>query len=235
MNDIYSDGRYLENNPHWHSGDSPWKAEQIHNLLVARNLQPATIFEVGCGAGVILGELAKKLPASQFVGYDTSPQAIELCKKVSNDRVKFVRGDLLSARENPPDLTICADVFEHIPDHLGFLKTLCRTQKLVIFHIPLDRSLVSFLIPSILTRTREMVGHLHFFNESIAKSTLEACGFRVLEDRITAGCLEFPEPGLKGRVFWLVRKVVFLISPHLAARLLGGFSLLVLAEPGIAK
>jgi len=235
VSEIYIDGRYLEDNPHWHSGDSPWKADQIHDLLVACNLQPATVYEVGCGAGVILGELATKLPTTQFIGYDISPQAIELCKNVSNSRVKFVQGDLLAIQQSPPDLTICADVFEHIPDHLGFLKKLCRTQKLLVFHIPLDRSLVSFLFPSILRRTREVVGHLHFFNESTAKSTLEECGFQIIEDRITAGCLEFPESGMKGRTFWLIRKIVFSINPRVAARLLGGFSLLVLAKPGTTQ
>ena len=62
------------------------------------------------------------------------------------------------------------------------------------------------------------------------EATLTGCGFKIIESRITAGCLKFPNPGILGKLFWLIRKSVFLFSPTLAAQLLGGFSLLVLAS-----
>ena len=230
MSEIYKDGRYLANNPYWHSTDSPWKANEIYKILKSQNISPKTIVEVGCGAGGVSIELSMKLPEAKFVGYDISPQALEIAKLHLTHQVKFVLGDFFLAEAHQHDLAICADVFEHIEDHLGFLRTLALKQDLVVFHIPLDLSVASRLMPSILTRTRELVGHLHFFNKQTAESTLTSCGFKIIKSQVTAGCLEFPEPGFKGKLLWFIRKVVFLLSPSLAAKTLGGFSLLVLAK-----
>ena len=80
MSDIYTTGKYLENNPGWHVGDSPWKSDQILKMVRKHNLQPATVCEIGCGAGEILSRLREDLPAAQFSGYEVSPQAFELCQ-----------------------------------------------------------------------------------------------------------------------------------------------------------
>ena len=53
----YNDGGYLSENPDWHVGDSPWKAQQIHKIIDRNKLSPRTICEVGCGAGEILRQL----------------------------------------------------------------------------------------------------------------------------------------------------------------------------------
>ncbi len=54
--------------------------------------------EVGCGAGEILRLLSGELdPATQFVGYDVSPQAHELAAARESERVRFV----LATRPRP--------------------------------------------------------------------------------------------------------------------------------------
>ena len=230
MKSIYEDGSYLKKNPTWDSEHSLWKAVQIFQVLTENDLFPEKIIEIGCGAGGIISELSSFLPGTSFVGYDISPQAIDLARKRLSERVQFVLGDYLSIKSQEFDLAICADVFEHVDDYVGFLKSLARGEKFVVFHVPLDLSLISILLPSILIKTRNLVGHIHYFNEQTALATIKDCGFNVLSSRVTAGCLEFPGNGISGKLFWSIRKVVFIISPSFAARTLGGFSLIVLAK-----
>lgn len=33
LNNFYTGGEYLKNNPSWDSEDAPWKAEQLFNLF----------------------------------------------------------------------------------------------------------------------------------------------------------------------------------------------------------
>ena len=40
--------------------------------------------------------------------------------------------------KNYYDLILCIDVFEHVEDYIGFLKTLKNKSKYHIFNIPLD-------------------------------------------------------------------------------------------------
>jgi SAM-dependent methyltransferase len=227
---IYENGTYSEINPTWHSEHSLWKAKQIAKSLSKYEIKPTKVAEIGCGAGGIILELSKLLESSVFTGFDISPQAYEISKKLENERVKFVLGDFFSIQNEEYDLMICADVFEHVDDYLGFLRALSKSQKMTIFHIPLDLSVISSLLPGILIRTRNSVGHLHYFNKSTAEATLLDSGFKIIDSRITEGCLEFPEPGVVGRIFWTVRKVTFALSPKLAAQIFGGFSLMVLAS-----
>ena len=230
MSSIYVDGTYLENNPAWHSGDSEWKANQIFQILQSNNQNPRSVVEVGCGAGGVVARLAKLMHEAKFVGYDISSQAIELAKPKASDRVQFALGDYLVTQNQSFDLAICADVFEHIDDYFNFLRRLASKQNQVVFHVPLDLSLVSTLFPTILIKTRKLVGHVHYFNKETAEATIKDCGFDIVDSRITAGCLAFPEPGVKGRLFWAIRKIFYSVNPKFAAKTLGGFSLLVLAK-----
>ena len=66
---------------------------------------------------------------TKFVGYDVSSQAIELAKLKASDRVQFVLGDYFAMQNQNFDLAVCADVFEHIDDYLGFLRKLASKQK----------------------------------------------------------------------------------------------------------
>ena len=81
-----------------------------------------------------------------------------------------------------------------------------------------------------LLKSRRKVGHLHYFNKEIAEATLETCGYKIIDSRITAGCLEFSDLGVLGQTYWLIGKLCSYLSPSITARVFGGFSLLVLAE-----
>ena len=54
---LYLDGEYQLKNPAWHVEESAWKAWQILRILRRNRVSPATVCEVGCGAGEVLTQL----------------------------------------------------------------------------------------------------------------------------------------------------------------------------------
>lgn len=229
---MYQSGEYLDKNPRWHAADSPWKAAQILKMIRRQNLNPATVCEVGCGAGEILNRLHAELPATDFFGYEVSPQAYEICSAKTKERLQFRLGDLLETEERF-DLLLCIDVFEHVPDYLSFLERLRGRANRFIFHIPLDLSALSLLRPARLMKTRYGVGHLHMFTAETALAVLKDTGYETLDSFFTAGGLELEKNQKRLRTVLanLPRRVLGKFSPRLAARILGGYSLLVFAKP----
>lgn len=231
MDDRYTKGDYAELNPSWHSEDSLWKARQIIKMLARNKAQPRTVCEVGCGAGQILKEIHDALDASMsYVGYEISPQAYELCKPKTTSRLSFKLQDILADRQVHFDLMLLMDVVEHIEDCFAFLRAIKAKSDLKILHIPLDLSAQAVLRGSPLTRSRDQVGHLHYFTKDLALRLLAEVGYEVIDHFYTRGSLDLPSGSIPTRLARLPRQILFRLAPDLAARMLGGFSLLVLAR-----
>ncbi len=224
---IYSDGTYQEHNQSWHVEDSPWKAQQILRILQKNNVNPATVAEVGCGAGEILRQLSIELPDATFAGYEMSPQAIALCKSRESDRVSFQLQDLTQT-DAAFDCLLCIDVFEHIEDYMGFTRKLGPKAKHVVFHIPLEMTVFG-LLRGIMLHSRAHSGHIHYFSKETALATLKDCGFRVIDSFYTTPFLDFPAESRKRRMFKPVYRALFKRNPDLAVKLFGQCSLMVLA------
>jgi len=230
MASIYQNGRYQSCHPTWHSEDSPWKARQILTMLGRHGLQPRTIAEVGCGAGEILNQLHSALPDDvNFFGYEISEQAHALAQARTAPRLSFRLKDLTD-EEARFDLLLVMDVFEHVEDYLGFLRRLRPKAQHMIFHVPLDLSAQTVLRRSALLHARENVGHLHYFTEDTALATLQDAGYEIADSYLTAGGIEVRDGGMKRRLAGVPRKLMAAMNRSFAARLLGGFSLLVLAR-----
>jgi len=231
MQNIYTDGTYEEHNKTWHEEDSSWKASQIFRLMEKNNLHPSTICEVGCGAGGILQHLSEGLgDRVVFTGYEISPQAFELCRSKAKSNLSFVLDDLLTVDEVSFDIVMAIDVFEHVEDYLGFIRALRSKATYKIFHIPLDLSVQSVLRCSPIMRARNSVGHLHYFSKETALATLEHSGYEVVDYFYTRGSLERPKRGWKAGLLRTPRSLLYRANQDLAVRLLGGFSLMVLAK-----
>jgi hypothetical protein len=227
---IYADGTYLENNRGWHVQDSPWKATQIQMLLERNALRPATLCEVGCGAGEILSRLSEAFPACRFHGYEVSAQAFALCRQRSSERLSFKLADLLEDDVPPFDVLMAIDVFEHVEDYLGFLRRLKSKGRYKVFHIPLDLSVQSVLRAAPLGKVRRSVGHLHYFTKETALATLEHAGYEIVDHFYTATAIDLPNRGWKANLMKLPRRMLYRLNPDWAARLFGGYSLMVLAR-----
>jgi len=225
----YQDGTYLQNNPGWHAEASPWKAEHIHEIMSKNGISPQTICEIGCGAGGVLSALQERRHEATFVGYDISPQAFELCRKKANNKLSFYQANLLEQEGAFFDVVLAIDVFEHVPDYMGFLSRLRSKASYKIFHIPLDLSAQAILRESALVTAREKVGHMHYFTKYTALATLIDCGYQIIDWQYTRKGIDLPNQGWKTRLLSVPRRSLFALSPNFAVHLLGGFSLLVLA------
>jgi SAM-dependent methyltransferase len=227
---IYTDGTYLRNNPDWHSDDSPWKAAHVARMLERHGIAPATVCEVGCGAGEILKSLSTRLePGTRFFGYEISPDAYRLCARKNGGNFAFKLANLLDEPAHF-DLVMAMDVFEHVEDCFTFLRKLRGKGKHKIFHIPLDLSAMSLARGGKLLDMRRSVGHIHYFSKETALALLEDTGYKVIDHFYTSGATELGGLGWKSKLMKGPRQALYAMNPDAAARMLGGYSLLVLAE-----
>jgi 2-polyprenyl-3-methyl-5-hydroxy-6-metoxy-1,4-benzoquinol methylase len=229
---IYSDGTYLTNNPGWHADDSQWKVGHIARMLERHGIAPASVCEVGCGSGEIVVQLAAKLaPGTQFSGYDISPDAYELCSRKAGGNIQFKLANLLE-EDVRFDLALAIDVFEHVEDCYGFVRGLRDKARHKIFHIPLDLSALAIARGTKLTTMRRTCGHIHYFTKETALALLEHTGHKVIDHFYTSGATELDDAsfGWKARMLKGPRNALYRINPDLAARMLGGYSLMVLAQ-----
>jgi SAM-dependent methyltransferase len=222
---MYNDGSYLSKNPGWHEDHASWKASQVLALIGDRNLKPASIVDIGCGTGGVLDAIAGALTGTRLVGYDLSSQAIGLVER--SDGVDLRVGTPEDVHDHY-DLLLSLDVFEHIEDYIGFLRSLRPIADRFIFHIPLDISAQSVMRERPLLTVRATVGHLHYFTRSTALASLETAGFEIVCDRLL-----FPDdvPGrsMRTRLANIPRNLGRHLGPQMSARVLGGSTLLVLA------
>lgn len=228
--DLYTSGRYLEENPSWHAEHSGWKARHILKAMARHNLRPRTICEVGCGAGEILRELQAALPEdTEFFGYEISPQAFALCQTRANPRLHFFLEDITQKAEVCFDLILLIDLLEHLEDPYSFLRSLKPKSRYKILHFPLDLSVQAVLRVKPLLRLRKSVGHIQYFNKELALLLLRETGYELMDYFYTPTMIDLIGKSWTSRLGRLPRKLLFRLHPDLAARLLGGFSLLVLA------
>jgi SAM-dependent methyltransferase len=226
--EIYADGRYLENNDDWHARESPWKAEQIKRILDKNHVAPATVCEVGCGAGQILIELSRVMPETTFTGYELSPQAFALSSPKANERVSYRFANILD-EEVKYETLLCIDVFEHVEDYYGFLRGLRKKADYAVFHIPLEVN-ASTTLRGRYDFARDSVGHIHYFTAETAIATLKACGYGIIDRRYTPLFTAMNGHRIGEAMARLPRRVLWQISPKLLERTLGGVSMIVLAK-----
>lgn len=231
LEDIYTSGDYLGKNPDWHVNESPWKAEQILRAVRQNHLKPATICEVGCGAGEVLKQLQVRMDQEcLFWGYEISPQAFELAKSRANDKLHFQLIDIRQEKEVLFDLILILDVIEHLEDYFSFLREIKPKSRYKILHIPLDLSVQTVLRRNGLLKVRNTYGHIHYFSKEIALRLLQDIGYKVLDYFYTARAIQQPSKDFSRKLLRLPRQLLFALHPDLAAHILGGWSLLVLVE-----
>ena len=231
MQDIYANQIYLDRNPTWHEEDSPWKAAEVLRMVKKHKLAVRSVAEIGCGVGGVLDQLYQQLPKeTEFFGFDISPAAIAQAKKKEQPRAHFFQEDLLR-KDICFDLLLVLDVIEHVPAYLEFCEG-CRTRaRFKLFHIPLDIHVSSVLRASFL-EARLSVGHIHYFTAESALATLTDTGHKIVDSFYTNGAIALAalHPSLKRTVANAPRRLISLISTAWAARVLGGYSLMVLTE-----
>jgi SAM-dependent methyltransferase len=229
--DMYIDGEYLKHNPTWDVEDAPWKADLIFRMLQKHRLEPKTICEVGCGSGEILHHLQQRMPVScEFTGYEISPQAYELCKQRTNERLCFLLKNFSDDADTSWDLILLIDLVEHLEDYFQFLRAIKKKSSYKILHIPLEIFVLSVLYPQFLVGQKKKVGHLHYFSKETALQILQDLGYEIIDYSYTAGYSLPRNYGVKDRLLKMPRRLFFRLSRDLTVRVFGGYSLLVLVK-----
>lgn len=226
---LYLDGSYWQMHPTWDAEDSSWKARQILEMVRRHNLKPATVCEVGCGAGEILRILKENMAEEvSFWGSDVSPDAMEICRKKETDRLHFECANIFSIEGVNFDLVLAIDVVEHVEDCFGLVRHIRSMGRYKIFHFPLDLS-VQGILRGVPMYVRKTVGHIHYFTKETALELLRDTGYDVIDSFYTGSSVDLPPRRLISAVARLPRKLAFAVHKDLAVRILGGYSLLVLA------
>jgi len=228
---IYTQGEYFDKNQTWHIEDSPWKSEQLIKIIKRNKLQPNSICEVGCGAGEILNQLYSQLPQNIiFTGYEISPQAYALCQRREKERLQFHLKNIADDKEAFFDLLLAIDLIEHIENCFRFLRDLHKKAEYKIFHIPLELSVQTVLRSKPIIKSRQDVGHIHYFTKETAMAILEDTGYKIFDYFYTGSSIDLHTNSFKTLFARLPRKILYKLNKDIAVRLFGGYSLMILAK-----
>ena len=231
-NDIYINGEYYKNNPDWDAADAKWKVEIIYRLLQKNNIAETEIIEVGCGAGANLAELANKDSRfKKLTGYDISPQAIELAKINSSEKITYYNEDLTANENITTGLMLVIDVVEHVDDFYGFLRKLKNRSTYFVFHIPLDLSCCTIMKPHVLLQQRQSVGHIHYYTKEMVEWALKDTGFEIVDWVYTKPIVDIdPADSFKRWIKKMLRNFSFAVHKDWSVKKWGGYSMMILAK-----
>ena len=231
--DRYISDAYYQDHPDFHAADSAWKARQVHGILNLGDgwLLPSTVAEVGCGAGGVLASLCDLMPETTLHGFDVSPLAISEAKAQHKDpRLNYaVVGERGVPEDSFFDMILAIDVIEHVENPIGFLRDLKAHCRHLVAHIPLAISVQNALRPHTLLRSRQTVGHIHYFTEALAVATVSDAGYWIIRSKITPSGLANAK-GVRAKLARIPRGLIYGLSPSRAAWLLGGCSVMILAQ-----
>lgn len=228
--EMYVSGAYLEKNPTWHVEESPWKATQVLRMLKRSGISPGSVCEIGCGAGEVLAQLHARMdPGSTFWGYDISPQALKLAEPRANERIHFELADFTTVTDAHFDLILVLDVIEHLEDYFSFLRDLKPKSQYKIIHLPLDLSVQSLLRRHALPGVRQAFGHIHYFTKDVALQALRDAGLETVDYFYAPRSLALANT-LAKKLAIPPRAIFFAINKDMAVRVLGGYSLMILAR-----
>ncbi|SJM29741.1 class I SAM-dependent methyltransferase [Mesorhizobium delmotii] len=221
----YESGRYWSVISDFHDDHGQPKAERVHDLI--RGLPINSILDIGCGSGRALMTLCNMTRAKGY-GIDLSPEPIAFANQYyANDQVGYAVADLGAVSGTTYDLVMLLDVFEHVDDYLGFLRSVRPLGRYFAFSIPLDMNVTSILFGGYM-RARKMVGHLHYFTKESALATLEYAGFKVIGYRYADPGIQYGSAG--GLLASCLRVAARQLSHDVETRLFGGNGIFVLAE-----
>ena len=211
----------------WRELGAEGKADHVVSLVERAGIpEPATICEVGCGDGAVLGVLGRRGFGERRVGYEISSTGVKLAAQRPEVAAAAVfDGEHLPDADGAYDLVFATHVLEHVPDPAPLTREMLRVAaRAVIIEVPLEDNL-SARRPAARAAS-EGVGHLHRFDRRAIRRLVTDAGWRVgaelvdpLPREVHTFGAQTPRARLKGDVKWAVRAGAAAI-PALGERLI---------------
>ena len=170
--------------------------------------------DVGCGEGFTLIEANKK--GWSALGVDIFDNRVKEIKKISD---KFILGDLISAEfsDNYFDIIYIDSVMEHITnphEYLSEMKRILKPGGIAYIGVPNEDCFFHYLKKlKIYLSVNKMISsrlkpfrspyHIGGFNKKSISKAISNSGFELLKLRNFAGRLNFLNPKLFSREFWI--------------------------------
>ena len=129
--------------------------EKIANVLNSNNisLDNNTVSDVGCGPGKLFHFIDKKYNVKKFVGYDFSPEAINLAKTIF-PKGEFYVYDIYKQNNQKFDFVFCTEVIEHLLYPEKALNNLIAMLN--------DKAMLLITVPN--GRIDKFEGHINFYS-----------------------------------------------------------------------
>lgn len=229
--DKYLTNDYFVHNPTWDVEDSVWKSAFVARILHSHGIFPASICDIGCGAGEVLTTLRPTYPGAELYGYDITTEVARFWQKHQQEKINFFLEDFFKHNKKTYDVILLLDVIEHVSDPFQFLYGLLDKARYFIFHIPLDMSAFTVLREKPLLHAREKTGHVHYFTKNLA--LLKECGFNIIEWKYGEAALSGPRRTLKTTLANIPRRILYTINKEFGVLALGGETLFVLASGSV--
>jgi SAM-dependent methyltransferase len=218
---------YIQGDPElggrWRALGARGKAAHVVALCARADVRPASLVEIGCGDGAVLGELAARGLAGTLDGFELSPTAIELARArgiPGAGRLEAYDGAHVPAADGAYDLAVLTHVLEHVPDPAALLGEAARVARWVLVEVPLEANR-SAARPAKRAQAAE-IGHVQAFDRAAIARLLAGAGLQPRAE------LSDPLPyvhhaffGQRGRaaVKWALRAAVWRVAPRSAERL----------------
>jgi hypothetical protein len=207
-----------------------WKAGQILKMLGRNNVVAKDVCEVGVLSKGIVEDLRKRLGSEASVqGHEVPLQELELNDCRADPVLREFLHDITSTHPGAFDVFMILDVMEHIENYHGFLRAARPLGKWKLIHLPMDLTVHTIFRQEALTTRRQTFLHISYFTKDTIMRVLEDCGYEVIDYLYTPWRIDFGTE-LSARLMRIPRRLLFRLSPDTAVRLLGGYSLLILAR-----
>jgi SAM-dependent methyltransferase len=176
----------LNDEAEWLHFGAVQKARSIKMLVQQNGLQPQSTLELGCGTGAVILECQRLGIGTNFTAIDYSAEAIGYLERNSQGIVCRTEDLMhLASGSEHFDLVLLSHVLEHLEEPQSFLRNVLPRLSFdrLIVEVPLEDLFASRLKNLVRDRSKNLAGHVQFFNRHSLIALLQSSGLQTLDDR----------------------------------------------------
>lgn len=166
------------------------KADSVEQLLHRNGITPASILELGCGTGAVIGELQRRALAQQYYGVDYSEEAIAYLK----DAFPSIECAVADVMETPNpfdkdsfDVVVLSHTIEHLEEPSPFLQSIHTIPfEYLVAEVPLEDLFFGKIKALLKDRSKNPAGHVQFFTRRSFRALLAATQYVIVDEWLYA-------------------------------------------------